>query len=122
MSIRLIAHRGASAHAPANTPEAVTAVAAHGGRRHRLAASVDPVESTDPSSEHAGGTRTFTDDDPAGGAEHRPDLDHIGRQLADVEAALQRLDAGTYWTDEVTAEPIADHLLESDPLARRASP
>lgn len=30
MSIRLIAHRGASAYAPANTPEAVTAAAAHG--------------------------------------------------------------------------------------------
>lgn len=30
MSVRLIAHRGASADAPANTPEAVTAAAAHG--------------------------------------------------------------------------------------------
>lgn len=30
MTVRLIAHRGASAYAPANTPEAVTAAATHG--------------------------------------------------------------------------------------------
>ncbi len=47
------------------------------------------------------------------------DLDSIERDLADVESALARLDAGTYWTDEVTGAPIADEVLEANPLARR---
>jgi len=47
------------------------------------------------------------------------DLDRIGRDLAGVEAALQRLDAGTYWTDEVSGEPIPDEVLIADPVARR---
>ena len=47
------------------------------------------------------------------------DLDAIERDLADVETALARLDAGTYWTDEVTGAPIADPVLETNPLARR---
>jgi RNA polymerase-binding transcription factor DksA len=48
------------------------------------------------------------------------DLDRIGRDLAGVEAALARLDDGTYWTDEVTGEQIPDAVLISDPVARRA--
>lgn len=48
------------------------------------------------------------------------DLDAIERDLADVEAALARLDAGTYWTDEVTGEPLPETLLETRPAARRA--
>jgi len=47
------------------------------------------------------------------------DLDSLERDLADVETALARLDAGTYWTDEVTGAPIADAVLEANPLARR---
>lgn len=50
------------------------------------------------------------------------DLDGIERDLAAVETALQRLDAGTYWTDEVTGEAIPDELLAVDPTARRADP
>ena len=34
------------------------------------------------------------------------DLDGIERDLADVEVALARLDAGTYWTDEVTGDQL----------------
>jgi RNA polymerase-binding transcription factor DksA len=49
------------------------------------------------------------------------DLDVIERDLAGVETALQRLDAGTYWTDEVTGAPIDDALLVADPTARRAA-
>ena len=49
-----------------------------------------------------------------------PDLDAIERDLADVEAALARLDAGTYWTDEVSGETIPDDVLERHPLSRRA--
>ena len=55
---------------------------------------------------------------PAGG--NPLDLDAIERDLADVESALGRLEAGTYWTDEATGEPLPEHLLESHPTARRA--
>lgn len=48
------------------------------------------------------------------------DLDQVERDLAGVEAALRRLDDGTYWTDEVTGQPIPDEVLVADPVARRA--
>ena len=48
------------------------------------------------------------------------DLDAIERDLADVEVALSRLDAGTYWTDEVTGEAIPAERLAASPTARRA--
>jgi RNA polymerase-binding transcription factor DksA len=48
------------------------------------------------------------------------DLDRITRDLEGVEQALARLDAGTYWTDEVTGAPIDDEVLAADPTARRA--
>jgi len=47
------------------------------------------------------------------------DLDAIERDLADVEVALTRLDAGTYWTDEVTLAELSHDLLAADPTARR---
>ena len=47
------------------------------------------------------------------------DLDAIERDLADVEMALSRLDAGTYWVDEITGQPLSDALLDAQPLARR---
>lgn len=47
------------------------------------------------------------------------DLDRIEAELAAVEAALSRLDAGTYWTDEVTGAEIPGDALHSDPLIRR---
>ena len=46
-------------------------------------------------------------------------IDGIERDLADVEAALARLDAGTYWTDEITGQPLSNELLSRRPLARR---
>ena len=48
------------------------------------------------------------------------DFDVIERDLAAVETALRRLSDGTYWTDEVTGEPIPEHVLAADPTARRA--
>jgi len=39
------------------------------------------------------------------------DLDRVERDLAGVEAALPRLDDGTYWTDEVTGQPLDDAQL-----------
>jgi RNA polymerase-binding transcription factor DksA len=47
-------------------------------------------------------------------------LDQIEQDLADVETALARLEAGTYWTDEVTGQPLPDELLAQRPTARRA--
>lgn len=47
------------------------------------------------------------------------DLEVIEADLAAVEAALARLEAGTYWTDEVTGEPLPGTLLEEHPLLRR---
>ena len=47
------------------------------------------------------------------------DLDAIERDLADVDIALARLDAGTYWTDEVTGGALPAELLADHPTARR---
>lgn len=49
------------------------------------------------------------------------DLDLIERDLADVEAALGRLDSGQYWLDEVTGQPLDDELLAQTPTARRTT-
>jgi RNA polymerase-binding transcription factor DksA len=48
------------------------------------------------------------------------DLDAVERDLAAVERALDRLSEGSYWTDEVTGEPIPESVLADDPTARRA--
>jgi len=63
-----------------------------------------------------------TEQSPTGpGAVDAPlDLDGIERDLADVEVALTRLDAGTYWTDEVTGVELSAELLAATPTARRA--
>jgi RNA polymerase-binding transcription factor DksA len=53
------------------------------------------------------------------GADPALDLDAIERDLADVEVALARLDAGTYWTDEVTGGDLPTELLAANPTARR---
>ena len=43
----------------------------------------------------------------------------IEADLADVEVALERLENGTYWTDEVTGAPLSEELLTARPTARR---
>lgn len=48
------------------------------------------------------------------------DLDAIDQDLTDVETALQRLDAGTYFVDEITGTPLSQELLNTNPTARRA--
>jgi RNA polymerase-binding transcription factor DksA len=45
-------------------------------------------------------------------------LEQLENELAEIEAALQRLDQGTYGIDEVTGEPIAPERLEARPSAR----
>lgn len=74
----------------------------------------------------AAGTDRDADTDGPGGSDasrtgHEPlDLDRVERDLAGVEDALARLDDGTYWTDEVTGQPIPHEVLAADPVARRA--
>lgn len=46
------------------------------------------------------------------------DLDAITADLAGVEIALARLEAGTYFTDEVTGEPLPEEFLVANPTAR----
>ena len=48
------------------------------------------------------------------------DLDAIDQDLTDVETALQRLDAGTYFVDEITGAPLSQELLNANPTSRRA--
>lgn len=45
-------------------------------------------------------------------------LEGLELELAEVEAALRRLDDGTYGVDEVTGEPIDPERLEAIPAAR----
>ena len=69
---------------------------------------------------------TPSTDDPAPAASGPPpaaaalDLDAVEHDLTAVEVALNRLADGTYWTDEVTGQPIPEHVLVDNPLSRRA--
>lgn len=49
------------------------------------------------------------------------DLDVIERDLNDVQAALDRLNDGTYWVDEVTGDAIPDEVLAAQPTSRSAA-
>ena len=46
-------------------------------------------------------------------------LDRLANDLEAVASALTRLEAGTYWSDEISSEPIDDSVLAADPTARR---
>jgi RNA polymerase-binding transcription factor DksA len=45
-------------------------------------------------------------------------LEQLEAELVELQAALERIDAGTYGLDEVTGEPIAPERLEALPAAR----
>jgi RNA polymerase-binding transcription factor DksA len=45
-------------------------------------------------------------------------LEQLEAELAELQAALERVDAGTYGTDEVTGEPIDPARLDALPTAR----
>ena len=49
-----------------------------------------------------------------------PDLDHITQELTDVERALERLEDGSYFTDEITGAALSEDVLASRPTARHA--
>jgi RNA polymerase-binding transcription factor DksA len=46
-------------------------------------------------------------------------LEQLEAELAEIQAALQRVEEGTYGIDEVTGEPIAPERLDALPAARR---
>ncbi len=46
-------------------------------------------------------------------------VDAIERDLNDVDAAMARLEKGTYFIDEITGAPLQTDSLASNPLARR---
>jgi len=46
-------------------------------------------------------------------------LEDLENELAELQAALERIDNGTYGIDEVTGEPIDPARLEALPTARR---
>ena len=45
-------------------------------------------------------------------------LEQLEEELEELQAALERIDAGTYGIDEVTGDPIAPERLEAVPTAR----
>jgi RNA polymerase-binding transcription factor DksA len=45
-------------------------------------------------------------------------LDDLEVELAEIEAAIERIDNGTYGIDEVTGQPIDPARLEAVPVAR----
>ena len=45
-------------------------------------------------------------------------LEQLENELAELQAALERIDAGTYGVDEVTGKPIAPERLDAVPTAR----
>jgi RNA polymerase-binding transcription factor DksA len=49
-------------------------------------------------------------------------LEGLEAELAEIEAALQRIDDGTYGIDEVTGEPIDPARLDAVPTARTNVP
>jgi DnaK suppressor protein len=89
-------------------------------RIERLIQDVRVPLADEPASEDAGET-----DDPASHGtdtfEREKDLsilESLEHELDELEAALERIDAGTYGVDEVTGEPISPERLEARPAAR----
>jgi len=48
------------------------------------------------------------------------DLDAIEANLNDVEVALERLESGTYFTDEISGSALSEDVLSANPTARHA--
>ena len=46
-------------------------------------------------------------------------VDAIERDLNDVDVAMDRLEKGTYFSDEITGAPLQTDFLTTNPLARR---
>jgi RNA polymerase-binding transcription factor DksA len=87
---------------------------------HTLRALVPVTSSVQQVSEPSDEPRTPVEPD-RDTAPPQVDLGAIERDLAGVESALRRLDDGSYWTDEVSGDPIPDTVLADDPVARQAT-
>jgi RNA polymerase-binding transcription factor DksA len=46
-------------------------------------------------------------------------VDAIERDLNDVDFAMDRLEKGTYFSDEITGAPLQTDFLTANPIARR---
>ena len=46
-------------------------------------------------------------------------IEAIERDLNDVDVAMDRLEKGTHFSDEVTGAPLRPEFLATNPLARR---
>ena len=46
-------------------------------------------------------------------------VDAIERDLNDVDVAMDRLEKGTYFSDEITGAPLQTDFLTANPIARR---
>jgi RNA polymerase-binding transcription factor DksA len=46
-------------------------------------------------------------------------IEAIERDLNDVDTAMDRLEKGSYFSDEVTGAPLQPEFLAANPLARR---
>ena len=46
-------------------------------------------------------------------------VDAIERDLNDVDVAMDRLEKGSYFSDEITGAPLQTDFLTTNPLARR---
>ena len=46
-------------------------------------------------------------------------VDAIERDLNDVDVAMDRLEKGIYFSDEITGAPLQTDFLTANPLARR---
>ena len=46
-------------------------------------------------------------------------VDAIERDLNDVDVAMDRLEKGTYFSDEITGAPLQTDFLTTNPLVRR---
>ena len=55
---------------------------------------------------------------PANDADNKM-IEAIERDINDVDAAMDRLEKGTYFNDEVTGASLRPEFLAANPLARR---
>ncbi len=102
----------------ANSSEGRAVAARLEGERERIRGEIDLLASR--FDEH--GAITLSGDGAADTTQANANLElreELNVQLAEVEAAMERLELGTYGLDEVTGEPIDPARLEALPTARR---
>jgi hypothetical protein len=86
-----------------------------------LAGMSEPRLITNGDEQAAPGVVPPSSPEPDGGASDVQFLDQVSAELTAAEAALARLEDGTYWTCEQCGRPIEAAALEGDPLLARCS-